>query len=187
MATPAFGSTSDVEESFSTTSSSSSVSLTLPQVLMNEPPPTEPKVKHPDDPFDDASTTLPSDLPTPSRPTLGPWFTFDAIPPSKWRNRILEFNAWLDTQMTIPHASLKKVLVEFSSRFTGSLKEWFFSALSEYEQKKFLTEESISAALVTIHTQFLENYQLIFQQRKQEFVKRKCCSLKFCDLERHYQ
>ncbi|KDP25675.1 hypothetical protein JCGZ_24158 [Jatropha curcas] len=159
MATPASGSSSEVDESFSTTSSSSSFSLTIPQVLMNEPPPMEPKVEHPEDPFDDAPSDLNPDQPAPPRPTLGPWFTFDDIPLSKWRSRMLEFNAWLDTQMTIPYTLLKKVLDEFSSRFTGSLREWFFNG----------------------------NYQLIFQQRKQEFFDRKCCSLKFRDLERHYQ
>ncbi|KDP24983.1 hypothetical protein JCGZ_24312 [Jatropha curcas] len=187
MATPTSGSSSDVDESFSTTSSSSSFSLTLPQILMNEPPPMEPKVEHPKDPFDDAPSDINPDQPLPPRPTSGPWFTFDDIPPSKWRSRILEFNAWLDTQMTFPHTSLRKVIAEFSSHFTRSLREWFFSGLSEYQQKQFLASESISAALVTIHTQFLGNYQLIFQQRKQEFFDRKCCSLTFRDLERHYQ
>ncbi|KDP20661.1 hypothetical protein JCGZ_03824 [Jatropha curcas] len=185
MATPASGSSSDVDDTFLATSSSSSFSL--PQVLMNEQPPMEPKVEHPDDPFDDAPFDLPQDQPAPPRPTAGPWFTFDDIPPGKWRSRILEFNAWLDTQMTAPYANLKKVLAEFTSRFTGSLREWFFNGLSEYEQKKFLAERSISAVLVTIHNQFLGNYQLIYQQRKQEFFDRKCCSLKFRDLEKHYQ
>ncbi|KDP28047.1 hypothetical protein JCGZ_19739 [Jatropha curcas] len=133
-------------------------------------------------PFD-----LPQDQLVPPRPTSGPWFTFDDVPPSKWRSRIREFNAWLDTQMTFPLTILKKVLAEFSSRFTGSLREWFFNGLSEYQQKQFLASAKISNALVTIHNQFLGNYQLIFQQRKQEFFDRKCCSLKFRDLEQHYQ
>ncbi|KDP22933.1 hypothetical protein JCGZ_01840 [Jatropha curcas] len=179
MATPASGSSSDEEDSLSTTSSS----LSFPQVLMNEQPPMEPKVEHPEDPFDDTPSDLNPDQPVPPRPTTGPWFTFDDLPPSKWRSHMLEFNAWLDTQMTTPYTSLKKVLAEFSSRFTGSLREWFFNGLSEYQQKQFLASATISTALVTIHNQFLGNYQ----QRKQEFFDRKCCSLKFRDLERHYQ
>ncbi|KDP22936.1 hypothetical protein JCGZ_01843 [Jatropha curcas] len=151
MATPASGSSSDEEDSLSNTSSS----LSFPQVLMNEQPPMEPKVEHPEDPFDDTPSDLNPDQPVPPRPTTGP--------------------------------CLKKVLAEFSSRFTGSLREWFFNGLSEYQQKQFLASATISTALVTIHNQFLGNYQLIFQQRKQEFFDRKCCSLKFRDLERHYQ
>ncbi|KDP33111.1 hypothetical protein JCGZ_13555 [Jatropha curcas] len=183
MATPASGSFSDEEDSLSTTSSS----LSFPQILMNDPPPMEPKVEHPEDPFDDAPSDLNPDQPAPPRPPTGPWFTFDDIPARKWRSRMLEFNAWLAAQMPIPYTSLKKVLAEFSSRFTASLREWFFNGLSEYQQKQFLASATISTALVTTHNQFLGNYQLIFQQRKQEFFDRKCCSLKFRDLERHYQ
>jgi hypothetical protein len=36
-------------------------------------------------------------IPERIKPNGGPWFTFDDIPPSRWRKRLLEFGAWLDT------------------------------------------------------------------------------------------
>ncbi|KAI5434661.1 hypothetical protein KIW84_021476 [Lathyrus oleraceus] len=38
-------------------------------------------------------------IPERIKPNGGPWFTFDDIPPNCWRKRLLEFGAWLDTQM----------------------------------------------------------------------------------------
>ncbi|RDX66834.1 hypothetical protein CR513_54359, partial [Mucuna pruriens] len=35
----------------------------------------------------------------PQKPNSGPWFTLDDIPPNKWRSRLIEFGAWLDTKL----------------------------------------------------------------------------------------
>ncbi|KAI5400354.1 hypothetical protein KIW84_065296 [Lathyrus oleraceus] len=55
-------------------------------------------IKEEDSFFEEES---PEETLTPERikPNGGPWFTFDDIPPNRWRKRLLEFGAWLDTQM----------------------------------------------------------------------------------------
>jgi len=62
-----------------------------------------------------------------SKPTSSPWFTFDAAPPDQWREKINEFRARIDLEMSKPGAELQAVLREFSSRFTGTLRDWFQS------------------------------------------------------------
>ncbi|KAI5436983.1 hypothetical protein KIW84_023198 [Lathyrus oleraceus] len=38
-------------------------------------------------------------VPEMTKPNGDPWFTFDDIPPSRWRKRLIEFGVWLDTQI----------------------------------------------------------------------------------------
>ncbi|MCI34657.1 polyprotein-like, partial [Trifolium medium] len=52
----------------------------------------------------------------------GPWFTFDDIPPNRWRRRLLDFKAWLDTHFIKSDPDPYKVIEEFCCRMTGSLK-----------------------------------------------------------------
>ncbi|KDP29319.1 hypothetical protein JCGZ_19414 [Jatropha curcas] len=103
--------------------------MNIPSILMNSP--REPKVEVATD-DDDMPPPL-RETSIPPRPASGPWFTLDDVPPRKWRSKILKFNVWLDLQMVDPRLNLK-VLTEFTSKFTGSIREWFFS-LSEYSQK----------------------------------------------------
>ncbi|KDP34893.1 hypothetical protein JCGZ_09181 [Jatropha curcas] len=146
-----FDSSSDSEDTFSISTSCSQDYMDISHILMNTPAsPQEPTV----DELDDYMTTPLEDNSLPPRPASGPWFTLDDVPPSKWRNKILEFNAWLDLQMVDPRADLKTVLTEFTSRFTGSIQEWF-SSLSEYSKKQFVTIDTVDKALALIHTQFL--------------------------------
>ncbi|KAH9744154.1 hypothetical protein KPL70_003568 [Citrus sinensis] len=72
-----------------------------------------------------------------SKPSNGPWFTFDDIPPKKWRERLQELSAWIDLQMLAPDATTQFILREFSTRFTGSLRDWFDS-LGQYRQLQFI-------------------------------------------------
>ena len=65
------------------------------------------------------------------KPSNGPWFTFDDIPIIKWRERLQELSAWIDVQMLASGATTQSVLREFSTRFTGSLRDWFDS-LGQY-------------------------------------------------------
>ena len=58
-----------------------------------------------------------------SKPSSSLWFTFDDIPRHKWQARHQEFAAWIDVQMTRPHAQTQNVIREFCSRFTGSLRD----------------------------------------------------------------
>lgn len=68
------------------------------------------------------------------KPTVGPYFTFDDLPPDRWRERILEFSAWLEVRQLQPYSKLKEVLDEFTSRFVGTLRDWF-TGLGYYKQE----------------------------------------------------
>ncbi|KAH9763304.1 hypothetical protein KPL70_001120 [Citrus sinensis] len=72
---------------------------------------------------DESSQSIPPQ-PKVSKPFNGPWFTFDDIPPTKWREILQELSAWIDLQMLAPDATTQSVLREFSTRFTGSLRDW---------------------------------------------------------------
>ncbi|XP_048234289.1 uncharacterized protein LOC125370900 [Ricinus communis] len=125
------------------------------------------------------------ELQTQGQNHAGPWFTFDDLPPSKWKDKLSEFLAWIDLQMTLEGATLKKVLAEFVIRFTGSLRDWFQSQ-PEYTRLQFVTLPTLSAAVTILHNQFLGSYDLVIRQQKQEFFDRNCCSLKMKDLKKHY-
>ena len=49
------------------------------------------------------------------------YFTLDDVPPSKYRDRFLEFKAWIHSQTLLPGANLKDVLENFLARMTGKL------------------------------------------------------------------
>lgn len=49
-----------------------------------------------------------------TKPTSGPWFTFDDAPIPKRRERLQSFAAWIDVQLT-KETNLKNVLKEFCS------------------------------------------------------------------------
>lgn len=51
-------------------------------------------------------------VPERTKPNGGPWFIFDDIPPSRWRKRLVEFGAWLDTQMMKTSADSYKIIEE---------------------------------------------------------------------------
>ncbi|KAK9192894.1 hypothetical protein WN944_003587 [Citrus x changshan-huyou] len=86
-------------------------------------------------------------LPKVSKPSNGLWFTFDDIPTTKWRERLQELSAWINLQMLAPDATTQSVLREFSTRFTGSLRDWFDS-LRQYRQLQFIQIPDVSQALL---------------------------------------
>ncbi|KAH9716976.1 hypothetical protein KPL71_021655 [Citrus sinensis] len=116
----------------------------------------------------------------------GPWFTFDDLPPARWRERLQELSAWLDLQMVKPDAELSAVLKEFVSRFTGSLHDWFDS-LGQYRQLLYLQHPTVSAALMDIHSQFLGEPAAIFATARKEYLQMRCCSMQRSDLHYHFK
>ncbi|MED6177321.1 hypothetical protein PIB30_097153, partial [Stylosanthes scabra] len=50
-------------------------------------------------------------------------FTFDDIDPDKYKQRLNDFSAWIDTRMTVPGMTLSQVQTEFITRMTGNLRE----------------------------------------------------------------
>ncbi|KAI5439436.1 hypothetical protein KIW84_025001 [Lathyrus oleraceus] len=61
-------------------------------------------------------------IPERTKPNGGPWFTFDDIPPSRRRKRLLQFGAWLDTLMMKTSADNYKIIEEFFCRMIGTMK-----------------------------------------------------------------
>ncbi|KAH9704988.1 hypothetical protein KPL70_011694 [Citrus sinensis] len=120
-----------------------------------------------------------------SKPSSSLRFTFDDIPRHKWQARHQEFTAWIDVQMTRPHAQSQNVLHEFCSRFTGSLRDWFES-LGEYKQLQ-LIQTTIPIALAVIYEQFIGEPAASTEASRKEYHQMKCCSLKRHHLEMHYK
>jgi len=127
-----------------------------------------------------------SQAPTGQKSSNGPWFTFDDIPSSKWRDRLNEMSAWIDLQMLRPGATTQSVLREFATRFTGALRDWFDS-LGQYRQLQFVQLPEVSSALVVLYDQFLGDPSAVFEVAKQDYVNMKCCSLNAKDLDFHYK
>ncbi|GMN28523.1 hypothetical protein TIFTF001_041183 [Ficus carica] len=112
--------------------------------------------------------------------------TLDDIPPSKWRDRFQEFNAFLFLQVQKPNSQIGKILLDFVSRFTGILYDWWIS-LGEYRQLMFLQTESIKITLSQLYTEFCGQETQIVEKARSEYFKMKCCSMKKEDLEVHFQ
>ena len=60
-------------------------------------------------------------------------FSFEGIPTSKWRDKILEMNAWCTLEMLQPQAVLRNVLERCTAKFHGRLRDWYIR-LGEYRQ-----------------------------------------------------
>lgn len=135
------------------------------------PPPTgRPTYQHPDH----GST----------KPTTGPWFSFDDIHVTKRRERLQSFAVWIDLQLT-KEPELKNVLRKFSSRFTGTLREWFQS-LGEYRQQMTFNW-TVDQFLNTLHQEFIRDIALYNKLAQQKYFAMKCCSLKKKDLDFHFK
>ncbi|KAI5403929.1 hypothetical protein KIW84_051178 [Lathyrus oleraceus] len=124
-------------------------------------------------------------IPERIKPNGGPWFTFDDIPPSRWRKRLLEFGAWLDTQMMKTSAYNYKIIEEFCCRMTGTMKEWYHN-LGTFKQDELHRLETTANILGVFHREFIGDMEMFDRKNRQEFFEMKCCSLKTKDLDRHY-
>ncbi|KAK4383783.1 polyprotein [Sesamum angolense] len=137
------------------------------------------------DPETTEPTVLQPDISN-TKPVAGPWFTFDDVPVIKRRERLHRFSAWIDLQLTREGATLSKVLKEFASRFTGTLRDWFQS-LGDYRQVQFSQATHPSIVLGAIHQEFIGDASLINKMASQEYFAMKCCSLKRKDLDFHFK
>ncbi|KAK9232920.1 hypothetical protein WN943_023168 [Citrus x changshan-huyou] len=68
-----------------------------------------------------------------SKPSNGPWFTFDDIPPTKWRERLQELSAWIDLQMLAPDATTQSALAILHDQFIGEPSATFEAARQELQ------------------------------------------------------
>ncbi|MED6149693.1 hypothetical protein PIB30_064915 [Stylosanthes scabra] len=113
------------------------------------------------------------------------YFTFDDIDPDKYRQRLNDFSAWIDTRITIPGMTLSQVHAEFITRMTGNLREWM-NGFSEYERMG-LVNGTFEYFLGFIHKEFLGDITIIWKRNSQEYYEMKCCSLNRSDLKIHYK
>ncbi|XP_015932633.1 uncharacterized protein LOC107458932 [Arachis duranensis] len=117
--------------------------------------------------------------------TSNKWFTFDDIPPARYRERLNEFSAWIETTMANPNLTSSQVLADFINRMTGNLREWV-NNLSEYERLQLINGTS-SQFLGIIHQEFLGDITIIQKRNSQEYFELKCCSLNRIDLKKYYK
>ena len=88
--------------------------------------------------------------------------------------------------MLAPDATTQSVLREFSTRFTGSLRDWFDS-LGQYRQLQFIQISDVSQALAILHDQFIGEPSATFEAARHDYLNMKCCSLNAKDLDFHYK
>ena len=88
--------------------------------------------------------------------------------------------------MLAPDATTQSVLQEFSTRFTGSLRDWFDS-LGQYRQLQFIQISDVSQALAILHDQFIGEPSATFEAARRDYLNMKCCSLNTKDLYYHYK
>ncbi|KAI5409459.1 hypothetical protein KIW84_055047 [Lathyrus oleraceus] len=124
-------------------------------------------------------------IPERTKPNGGPWFTFDDVPLSRWRKRLLEFGAWLDTQMMKTSADSYKIIEEFCYRMTGTMKEWYHN-IGTFKQDKLHRLETTSNILGVLHCEFIGDMEMFDRKNRLKFFEMKCCSLKIKDLDKHY-
>ncbi|KAH9671212.1 hypothetical protein KPL70_017274 [Citrus sinensis] len=202
-----FETESPLESSISSSDSKNSYA-DITRILMAQPEETEPAQSSRTDPFFEIPSDIEEDPPEASsaptrpahpqndhKPSHGPWFTFDDIPASKWRDRLSEmaawtdllqeFAAWIDLQGTKPNAQSRAVLREFMARFTGSLRDWLES-LGDYRQLQFMPSP-VGTALNIIHEQFIGEKTASTDVDRKEYHQMKCCYLKRHLLKSHYK
>ena len=88
--------------------------------------------------------------------------------------------------MLDPDATTQSVLKEFSTRFMGSLRDWFDS-LGQYRQLQFIQISDVSQALAVLHDQFIGEPSATFEAARRDYLNMKCCSLNTKDLHYHYK
>ncbi|KAH9704963.1 hypothetical protein KPL70_011683 [Citrus sinensis] len=192
----------DTDSSESTSDSSKSYA-DITRILMAQPdqPPqgqtshTEPYVNIPSDIKEEmpesSATNQPllaqaQTSPPSQKSSNGPWFTFDDLPSSKWRDRLNEMSAWIDLQMLRSGVTTQSVLREFATRFMSALRDWFDS-LGRYCQLQFVDLPEVSSALAVLHDQFLGEPFAVFEAAHRDYLNMKCCSLNAKDLDFHYK
>ncbi|KAL5548784.1 hypothetical protein UlMin_004015 [Ulmus minor] len=135
---------------------------------------------------EEMSTTPPSREAPPVPTGKFQTFTLDDLPPSKWRTRFQEFRAWTLLEAQKPRAQPRTILLQFVSRFTGILQDWWIN-LGEYRQIQFLQIASVELALDHIYAELCGQEAQVTERLRAEFFKMKCCSMQRKDLEKHYR
>ncbi|GKD82594.1 hypothetical protein Tco_1349433, partial [Tanacetum coccineum] len=111
------------------------------------------------------------------------YFTFDDIPPSKWRERSIEMLTWCTAELQ--YYTIDVVIKRFLTRLQGRLRDWYHS-LGEYRQLQIQQSISPEAFMSIIYSEFIGSPWEHTTHAREEFLKMKCCSFQKKDLEKHY-
>ncbi|GJS47538.1 putative zinc finger, CCHC-type containing protein [Tanacetum coccineum] len=111
------------------------------------------------------------------------YFTFDDVPPSKWRERSIEMLTWCTAELQ--YYTIDIVIKRFLTRLQGRLRDWYHS-LGEYRQLQIQQSISPEAFMSTIYSEFIGSPWEHTTHAREEFLKMKCCSFQKKDLEKHY-
>ncbi|GMN71572.1 hypothetical protein TIFTF001_055167, partial [Ficus carica] len=151
------------------TSSEPEAEQTSPQpIMMNQPPP-EPMMSEVQDETPEV-TQQPRQPAQTSKTTFNGKVQLITLPHSQWRDRFQEFKAFLFLQVQKSHSQPREILLDFASRFTGILYDWWVS-LGEYRQLMFLQTESIEAALSQLYAEFCGQETQIVEKARSEYFK----------------
>jgi len=82
-------------------------------------------------------------------------------------------------------ATVKKCLTELTTRFLGIVRDWFV-CLGEYRRMLFCNSPNFQEALAVIHMEFIGDVDAYTKAQADEYLARKCCSLRRIDLEKHF-
>ncbi|GJW66777.1 hypothetical protein Tco_0121201 [Tanacetum coccineum] len=111
------------------------------------------------------------------------YFTFDDVPPSKWRERSIEMLTWCTAELQ--YYTIDVVIKRFLTRLQGRLRDWYHS-LGEYRQLQIQQSISPEAFMSIIYSEFIGSPWEHTTHAREEFLKMKCCSFQKKDLEKHY-
>ncbi|KAG8478431.1 hypothetical protein CXB51_028256 [Gossypium anomalum] len=176
-------------ENSSTTSEDSTSTTSTENEPENMPPeihvttkveePSDEEMDEPDEPESSTARTTNQQQGT----SVGKNFTINDLPPEKWPARLQEFHSWLETRK-LKEESNYNILMEFVSRFTGMLRDWW-NSINQHDQMQFLVFQDLSEPIRILHQHFIGNPEDLLVLRRREFYARKCCSFKKKDLTRH--
>ncbi|GKB43905.1 hypothetical protein Tco_0888847 [Tanacetum coccineum] len=111
------------------------------------------------------------------------YFTFDDVPPSKWRERSIEMLTWCTAELQ--YYTIDVVIKRFLTRLQGCLRDWYHS-LGEYRQLQIQQSISLEAFMSIIYLELIGSPWEHAAHAREEFLKMKCCSFQKKDLEKHY-
>ncbi|KAG8479495.1 hypothetical protein CXB51_029284 [Gossypium anomalum] len=170
-------------ENSSTTSSEESTSTENEPENMPEVHVTTKVEESSDEEMDEPESSTARTTDRSQKPSGGKNFTIDDLPSEKWPARLQEFHSWLETGK-LTEESNYNILMEFVSRFTGMLRDWW-NSINQYDQIQFLVLQNLAEPIRILHEHFIGNPEDLFVLRRREFYAKKCCSFKKKDLTRH--
>ncbi|KAL8242059.1 hypothetical protein R6Q59_012361 [Mikania micrantha] len=97
-------------------------------------------------------------------------FTFDDIPPSKWRERSTEMLTWCSAELQF--YDIDMVIKRFLTRCQGRLRDWYLS-VGEYRQLQIQQVQSPEEFMHIIYAEFIRSLVEHTVRAREEFLKNK--------------